>query len=59
MKSLNLKQMEVVEAGGCAGSLGSLGILLVAATFIAAPVAAGVWAAGFILGSINAADACK
>lgn len=59
MKNLNFEQMEIVEGGGCAGSLGALGIAMVAATFIAAPLAAGVWAAGFILGSINAADACS
>lgn len=59
MKSLNLNQMEQIEGGGCGLSLGLLGVAMVAATFIAAPIAAAVWAVGFIGGSINAADACS
>jgi malonyl CoA-acyl carrier protein transacylase len=59
MKKLNLEQMEKIEGGSCGLSLGLLGVSMVAATFIAAPIVAAVWAVGFIGGAINTAQACS
>ncbi len=60
MKTLELNKMENVEAGGCATSAIALGLSVVAVGVLGATTAgAGFFAAGFILGSINLADACK
>ena len=58
MKSLDLNQMESIEAGYCGLSLGLLGGAMIAAAFIVAPIAAAIWGLCFIGASINAVDAC-
>ena len=59
MKTLEINQMESLNAGSCVGSLIGLGLMMAGATLITGPVGAAIFAASFINGSINAADSCR
>ena len=63
MKTLELNQMEVIEGGdldlGCAMSAISLAATFAGAFLVTGPVGAGIFAVGFISGSIGLRASCS
>ncbi|WP_350284256.1 hypothetical protein [uncultured Croceitalea sp.] len=58
MKTLELHQMENIEAGSCGWAAFSLGVTFAGAFLVTGPVGAALFASAFIRGSISVALAC-
>ncbi len=59
MRTLNLEQMEKIQAEGCGSSALGLAITFGGAFLVATPIGAVVFAAAFIVGSYNLSQACS
>lgn len=58
MRELDLTEIEQIEGGSCLWSSVSLAATFAGAFLVAGPIGAGIFAAGFISGSISLAYSC-